>query len=189
MWMVLVGVLAQAPVPGVTDPAPGGSGVLAVSDARDGSPASIEVRSEMGKRFRLTEAVLVLDGQEVARRSAASGKELERSFQLWASGRAPVNGSERVSIDGLLRSGEHALTVRLTYEGRNVGPFDYLDDIKLHAESMFAFKLGTGDRPAAMQVVIRERRDPRLPLQAEPVVTVEPRPGSGVVPITPASVR
>jgi hypothetical protein len=190
LWMVVAGVLAQAqPSPGVKEPDRGRSGVLAVSDARDGAPASVEVRSDMGKRFRLTEAVLVLDGQEVARRTAAKGEELERSFQLWASGRAPVNGSERVSIDGLLHSGEHALTVRLTYEGRNVGPIAYLDDIKLHAESMFAFKVGTGDRPAVLQVVARERADARLPLQAEPVLTVSPQPGSGIVPITPATNR
>jgi hypothetical protein len=184
LWMVMVGILAQAqPLPGGSDR--GGSAALAVSDARDGAPASVQVRNEMGKRFRLTEATLVLDGQEVARRTAAKGEELERSFELWASGRAPVNGSERVSIDGLLRPGEHALTVRLTYEGRNVGFIDYLDAIKLNAESMFAFKVGSGDRPATLQVVARERADARLPLRAEPVLSVEPQPGSGIVPITP----
>jgi hypothetical protein len=176
---MVVALLAQAP--GADR---GNREMLPLSDARDGTPGSVDVRSEMGKRFRMTEATLVLDGQEVAHRTAAAGQELEPSFRLWTSGQAPVNGSERVAIDGLLHPGDHALTVRLVYQGRKVGPIDYVSDYKLRAESMFAFTVG-GQRPAAIQVVAREHADPRAPLRAEPVLTIEPGPGSGAIPLKP----
>jgi hypothetical protein len=176
--IVMLAVLAQAP---------GGQdrNVLpVVSDRRDGAHGSIDLRSDMGKRFRLTEAVLVLDGAEVARRTAAPGKELEHTLRLWSSGQTPVN-AERVAGDGPLHAGHHALTVRLTYEGRNVGPFSYLDDYKMRAESTFAFEVDNADRGAALQVVARERANPKAPLRAEPLLTIEP--GSSADPIAPPS--
>ena len=178
--IVMLAVLAQAP---------GGQdrSVLGVSDGRDGAHDSVDVRNDLGKRFRLTEAVLVLDGQEVAHRAAAPGHELESAFRLWSSGQAPVTGAERVTMDDLLRPGNHALTVRLSYEGRNVGPFSYLDNYRIRAESTFAFEIGNADRHAALQVVARERANPQAPLRAEPLLTMEPQPGSGAEPIVPPS--
>jgi hypothetical protein len=180
-WL-LVGLLVQAPMAG--EP-----GLLALRDGRDGAPGSVDVRSEMGKQFRLIEAALVLDGQEVARRTAPQGQELEHTFQLWSSGEAPVNRSERVAIDGWLRPGEHALTVRLVFEGRNVGPFNYLENYKYRAESNFAFEVGTGDRPAAIQVVARERPGRNLPPEQKPFLSIEPAPGSGAIPVVRAALR
>jgi hypothetical protein len=177
VWLVAACLLGQEPA--------AGPNALAVSDARDGSPGAVEVKSEMGKKFRLTEAVLVLDGQEVARRTAPPGKELERTFRLWASGDAPVQRSERVSIDGLLQPGEHALTVRLVFQGRNVGPFTYVDDYKYRAESGFAFETAPGAGPATIQVVARERPDPKLPLGVGPSLTIDPAPGSSATPVLP----
>jgi hypothetical protein len=165
--IVMLAVLARGP--GVPDRIG-----FPVNDGRDGAHGSVEVRSEMGKRFRLTDALLILDGQEVARRTAAPGQELERTFRLWSSDQPPIHASERVASDGLLRAGGHAVTVRLTYEGRNVGPFSYLDDYKMRAESTFAFEVGNPDRPAALQVIARERANPKAPLRAEPSLTIEP---------------
>jgi hypothetical protein len=181
VWMVIALMLGQAPAV-----APRGeTETLPVRDGRDGVTGAVDVRNEMGKRFRLTEAILLLDDKEVAHRTAAAGRELEPAFRLWASGDAPINGSERVAIDGLLRPGEHAVTVALVYEGRNVGPFTYLDNYKYRAESSFAFTVASGNRPAAIQVVARERKGANVPPESRPVLTIEPGPASSAVPVVP----
>jgi hypothetical protein len=175
-WMVVM--LAQAPTTGAASQA------LPVSDARDGMTAAVDVRNEVGKKLRLVEATLILDDKELAHRTAPRGGELDPSFRLWSSGEAPVNGSEHVSIDGMLRPGEHAVTVALVYEARNVGPFTYLEGYRYRAEQTFGFTVGSGNRPVTLEVTAQERKAAKGPLPVEPVVSIQPGPGSRIVPVT-----
>ncbi len=115
---------------------------------------------------------------------AAPGKDLGSSFRLWASGDALVNGSERVAIDGWLQPGNHAMTVTLSYEGRNVGPFTYLASYKTRVEQTYAFTLGDDHRPASFEVVAREEGGSRLTSNPTVTLKVVPEPGSGARPLT-----
>jgi hypothetical protein len=134
-------------------------------------PAAIEVRNEMGKRFRLVEAVFFLDGAEVARRTAGKGEDFQPAFRAY---------------EGTLRPGAHALTVTLVYEGRNTGPFTYLDNYKYRVESTYAFSVAAADRPATLSVVAHERPGPNVPLEKKPMLDITPTATSPITPILPA---
>jgi hypothetical protein len=164
VWMVMAALLAQAPGPAERVAAP----------PVDGVPVSVDVRSDIGRRFRLKEAVLSIDGKEVARQTAPRGDELARSFRLWPSQQASYAA-------GLLRPGDHVLAVRFSYDGRALGPFEYLDQYDIRTEARVAFAVSGDGRPAALEVVARERPSSRAPLPAEPVLSVDPRPGSAAV--------
>jgi hypothetical protein len=131
-------------------------------------PASVDVRSEMGKRFRLVEAIFMLDGAEVAHRTAVKGQELERRFRAY---------------DGSVRPGQHALTVTLVYEGRNTGPFTYLDNYKYRVEQTYGFTVTSTDRPAAVEVVAHERKGANIPLDQKPTLDIVATPGSSAAPM------
>jgi hypothetical protein len=134
-------------------------------------PASVDVRSEMGKRFRLVEAVFMLDGAEVSRRTAVKGQELDHRFRAY---------------DGSVRPGQHALTVTLVYEGRNTGPFTYLDNYRYRVEQTYGFTVTSTDRPAAVEVVARERKGANVPLEQKPTLDITPAAGSSATPMTAA---
>jgi hypothetical protein len=134
-------------------------------------PGTVRVRSELGKRFKLVEATILLDGVPVAQRQARDGQELERSFEAW---KGPVT------------PGAHAMTVTLVYQGRNPAVFSYMDDYRVRAVSSYAFDAAP-DRPAAMEVVARERKDGNLPLDKRTYVEIVPLPGSGVAPVPTAA--
>jgi hypothetical protein len=128
-------------------------------------PAWFEVRSDMGKNFRLVEVHLTLDGVPVADRVARKGEELERSFRAY---------------DGSVTPGEHTLHVELVLAGRNRGPFTYMDNYRYNvdAESLFVAR---GDGPAAVEVVAAERKGADVPFEKKPVIRFEPAPGSALV--------
>jgi hypothetical protein len=133
-------------------------------------PAQIEVQNQMGKRFKLVEAAVYVDGIEVAHRKAAGGQELENRFHAY---------------DGAITPGGHALVVELTYEGRNVGPFTYLDNYRFRVDSSYAFSAQASDRPASLQVVARERKGANVPMEQRPMVEIAPAEGSGAWPTVP----
>jgi hypothetical protein len=133
-------------------------------------PAQIEVQNQMGKRFKLVEAVVYVDGIEVGHRKAAGGRELETRFHAY---------------DGAIAPGTHLLAVELTYEGRNVGPFTYLDNYRFRVDSSYTFGAQASDRPAALQVVARERKGANVPMEQRPIVDIAPAEGSGAWPTSP----
>ena len=130
-------------------------------------PGTVRVRSELGKRFKLVESVILLDGVTVAQRRADQGHELEREFD---------------AFNGLVTPGAHAMTVTLVYEGRNPGLFSYVDNYRMRVVSSYAFE-AAADRPAALEVVARERKDGNLPLDKRPFLEVVPASGSGATPL------
>ena len=129
-------------------------------------PGEINVRSELGTRFKLVEATVLLDGIPVAERRAKPGQELERSFEAWT---------------GPVRAGPHAMTVALIYEGRNPRVFNYMDDYQFLVTSSYPFQAAS-DRPAALDVVVRERKGASVPMEKRPYLEITPAGGSGVTP-------
>jgi hypothetical protein len=143
----------------------------AMSDADARGPAvpvRIDVRNEMSKRFRLVEARVVLDETEVVHQTAASGQELERTFS---------------ALETPVRPGEHALTATLVYEGRNRGPFSYLDNYRYKVQTSYPFDLESGKQSATIQVLAREKQGINLPLERRPILEVMTGPDSGVTPM------
>jgi hypothetical protein len=183
MWWAtwsIVGLLLAAPTPPGARTAPEVVGEPAAADREDPNapdpramptiPAKVQVQNQMGKRFRLVEATVLLDGLEVSRRKAAAGQELERSFS---------------GYEGAIGPGNHTLAVELVYEGRNLGPFTYLDDYRFSVATSYPFTARVSDRPASLDVVARERPGATVPVEQKPVLDIAPAAGSGATPMLP----
>jgi len=160
---LMVVLLAQAaPEPRSIAPREVEDGLTAVKETT--VPASVDLRSDLGKRFRLVEARLVVDGQELSHRLAATGQELETQTRLY---------------DGAVRPGLHAVQVILLYEGRNKGPFTYLDDYKIRLESTVNFNFQEGSRPGALEILAYERRGATVTVEHKPMMELKSAANSG----------
>jgi len=172
MWLIALLVLA-GDEPSKPDPASGPTidllGEQAEVEAKNGAvPVRVFVRNEMGGRFKLVEARVVLDETEVVHQNASGKKELERSFS---------------ALETPIKPGSHALTATLVYEGRNAGPFSYLDNYRYKVQTSYPFELAEGEDPAAIHIVAHERGGANLRLERRPILEVMAAPGSGVTPM------
>jgi hypothetical protein len=131
-------------------------------------PGTVRVRSEMGRRYRLVEAIVAMDGEQVAHRRAPDGAELEREFTVFKGPVVP---------------GRHAVNVVLVYQGRNAGLFNYVDDYTFRVQSSYAFD-AVADRPAVLDVVAKERKGISVPLEQKPTMVISPAPGSGATSVS-----
>jgi hypothetical protein len=131
-------------------------------------PVQVVVRNDMGNHFRLVEARVVLDDTEVVHQNASGKQELEPSFG---------------ALETPVKPGPHALTATLVYEGRNTGPFSYLDNYRYKVQTTYPFELAEGGDTVAIQVVAHERQGANLRLENRPVLEVMAAPGSGVTPM------
>jgi hypothetical protein len=160
MGMVVV-LLAQAqPLPGSSAPDPTESQALIVPRETT-LPAAIDVRSDMGKRFKLMEVRVSIDGQEVSHRVAAKGQELEHDFRAY---------------DGAVSPGPHQVSVILNYEGRNAGIFTYMDDYKFKVESSADFTAQDRAHPVALQVLAYQRSGITIPVEQKPTMEIKALP-------------
>jgi hypothetical protein len=110
------------------------------------------------------EARLVMDGQELSHRLAATGQELDTRTRLY---------------DGAVRPGLHAVQVTLVYEGRNKGPFTYLDDYKIRLESTVDFNFAEGRRPGALEILAYERPGATVTVEHKPMMEIKSAVNSG----------
>jgi len=131
-----------------------------------GVPASVELRNEVGQKFRLIEARVTLDGRQVAHLVAPKGQELPTVIRAY---------------DGQVDVGPHRVSAVMVYEGRNRGPFTYLDNYRFRAESEYRFGATASKRPAALNVVSREVRGATKAMEDRLEITFSPAPGSGLV--------
>jgi hypothetical protein len=129
-----------------------------------GVPAVVQVHNQMGKRFKLTEVVVMLDAVEVSRVKAPAGAELQNDFR---------------AFEGPVPPGEHAVSVTLIYEGRNTGVIKYMDNYHFRGESSGAFTVAAGDkRPASLDVIARERKGMNVPFEKKMELDIAASPGS-----------
>ena len=162
-WVMMV-LLAQA-TPETRSTAPREAEVQEAIREPAVLPASVDVRSALSKRFRLIEARLVVDGQEMSHRTATRGQELENPFRLY---------------DGSLPPGRwNSVNVTLVYEGRNTGLFTYLDDYKFRVQSTIDFTFPASGRPAAIEVLAYERSGVTLTVEQKPTMEIMAPSGSG----------
>jgi hypothetical protein len=154
MGMMMVLLAQAAPLPGAApnqaEPA------NPVPDAT--LPLTVDVSSNMGRRFKLIEALVVMDGREISRRVAAAGQELEQQFRLY---------------EGEVAPGPHAVLVTLVYEGRNMGLFTYLDDYKIRVRSSAEFVAQDRAHPPTVQVLAYERSGLTIPLEKRPTMEIK----------------
>ncbi len=132
-------------------------------------PVRLVARNQMGRRFRLVEARFVLGGTEVARLTAKPGEEVDLN--------APV-------MVVPLRRGEHALTATLVFQGRNVGPFSYLDNYRYRVETTYSFYVEQTHRQPIIELVAHEQGGMMVPLERRPTLEIYSAEGSGVTPMT-----
>ena len=74
-----------------------------------------------------------------------------------------------------LRRGEHALTVRLVFQGRNVGPFSYLGNYRYRVETTYSFYVEQTRRQPIIEVVAREQGGMMTPLERRPSLDIVTR--------------
>jgi hypothetical protein len=139
-----------------------------VAQESRGLPASVDVRSQLGKRFRLVEVDVVMDGETLSHREAAPGQELERAFRAY---------------DGTVTPGPHSITVTLVYQGRNVGPFTYLGQYRYRVTGTADFAAHAGGLPAAIDVIAAERPGATVSVEDKPTLDIRSAPNSSVVPV------
>jgi hypothetical protein len=123
---------------------------------------SVRVRSEMGKRFRLMEVTVAMDGAQVAQRRAPQGSELPREF---------------TAFNGSLTPGQHAMSVTMVYQGRNAGLFNYMDDYTFRVQSAHAFETHS-QGPATLEVVAKEKKGFGVPLEQKPMMEIRELAGA-----------
>jgi hypothetical protein len=159
---------------------------LAQQRAAAGAPVLVQVRSTVGSDLRFVAATLFLNGRQVARRTAPPGGELPRTLLLWSSADAASADAPpadpAVDGDGWLPIGEHAMTAELSFEGRAVGPFTYLDGYHYHMDANFSFTIAPNSRPVSIQLTADERAHSEIPDRDKVALGVQPGPGSGAIP-------
>jgi hypothetical protein len=155
MGLVVVMLAQAAPLPGSGAP-DDSARLIAVPETT--LPATVDVRSDMGKRFKLIEARVVMDGRELAHRVASKGQELEQQFRAY---------------EGEVDPGAHQVTVQLVYEGRNVGLFTYMDGYKIRLQSSADLTVQDRAHPAAVQVLAYERSGLTIPVEQKPTMEIK----------------
>lgn len=171
-WLLALVVTQTAPEPRSVPPREEAAPAPRPSLEPAKLPVAIEVRSDLRKRFRLVEARISLDGHELTRIIAPKGEELASSFR---------------AFDGPLGLGRHAITVALTYQGRNAGPFTYLDDYRYRVESSGEFTVEMG-RVATINVLAYERPGATVPVEEKPTMVIKAvsTAGTAAAPAAPA---
>jgi hypothetical protein len=139
--------------------------------SEDIDPVRIESRSLMGKRFRLVDAVFVMDGIQI--------------FHLTAPPKGELDLAAR-ALEVRMNRGQHSLTVVLTYQGRSTGFFSYLDSYRFRAVASYPFyleKVEADGRPL-IRVLARERPGALVPIEKKPMLDISAPFGFGVTPMT-----
>ena len=135
-------------------------------------PVRVEARSEMGKRFRLVEAIYLLDGAQIAHLKAPPNQELNIAAQ---------------ALEIAMPGGQHALTVVLVYRGRNVGLFSYLENFRFRTVATYAFYLEKAEGRPSIKVLARERPGFFVAVENKPMLEISAPFGFGVTPMAGVS--
>jgi hypothetical protein len=166
-WMVAL-VLAQTLPPTRDAGSDDGPPAVPTTHVAAEVPASIDVSSQLGKRFRFVEADVMLDGTPVAHREATGTQELSHLLRVF---------------EGPVAPGPHQVTVTLTYAGRNAGPFTYLNEYRYVVGASANFEATAGSKPAALDVVASEKPGLTVPLEEKPRAEIRSAPNSSAVPV------
>ena len=114
----------------------------------------ITFRNEMSGLFRLTRALMVLDGQVLV--------------DVQGTPEAPVP-SENAVVQGSVPTGEHVLQVLLRLQGWGEGPFWYLSGYRFELKSSHRFRVLDG-RPLRLEAVGYERGHGCTPIEQRPAI-------------------
>lgn len=115
--------------------------------------ATVRFRDDAGDGFQLVEARFVMDDHPLPVLTGAP------------------RAANTVIYAGRVRPGRHVVSARLTYQGRNRGPFTYLSGYKLNVESREVVEV-PADRPASFTIATEKKKGMNIPLDKQLAVTV-----------------
>jgi eukaryotic-like serine/threonine-protein kinase len=115
--------------------------------------ATVRFRDAAGDGFQLVEARFVMD---------------DHPLPVLTGG---PRAGDTVIYTGRVRPGRHVVSARLVYQGRNRGPFTYLNGYKLNVQSREVVDV-PADRPANFTIATEKRKGMNIPLDRQLAVTV-----------------
>jgi hypothetical protein len=118
-----------------------------------GAKTEIRFKNEMSDAYRLVHVTAWLDGKPLYEKE---GDTLAESKDL------PI-------FTGALLTGDHVLTLQLTFKGNGYGVFKYLEGYTFNVKSTHAVSIG-GTGPVNIAVVAYEKGDKTTPLDLRPAV-------------------
>jgi hypothetical protein len=164
MWLIAFLVVAGGggqPAGGMTIPADREALEQDVED--ETTPQAVKVRvnvrNQVGRRWRLVEAKVALDDTEVEHKASGRTRELERGFS---------------ALETNLRPGTHKLTATLVYQRRGAA------GSRVRVQTTYPFSLVKDPDTAAIQLVAHERGKTRRTPASRPALQVIITPGSGI---------
>lgn len=135
-------------------------------------PSRIEFDNQLARQFKLKEIRVTLDGREILRRQAGEDGELPQRFVVW---------------NGPVQAGSHRLEANLVFQGRNRGPFTYLESYTVNVDTAQSF-FARPDRAVNFTLVAGRNPDRSVPPLAKPVIYVrdEVEPATAIIRFGPA---
>jgi hypothetical protein len=125
----------------------------AMGDSMAAARSEISIKDEMSSAFRLTRAVVVLDGSVLYHRDDETGALADqREIPLFAGSIAP---------------GDHTVTVALTFRGNGYGVFTYLRGYTFDVKSSHSFTAAAG-KTIQVTASALERGTVTTPLEQRP---------------------
>jgi hypothetical protein len=132
---------------------PTSAGRAVTSPAAPDMLATVHFRDDAGDAFQLVEARFVMDDHPLPVLTGAS------------------RAADTIIYTGRVRPGRHVVSARLVYQGRNRGPFTYLNGYKLSVESQKVVEV-PADRPATFIIATEKKKGMNIPLDKQLAVTV-----------------
>ena len=137
-----------------------------LSGGASGSRAVIRLENKLSNQFKLTRALVVLDG-------AVQYNKTDRSGALDDQKAIPI-------FNGSIPPGDHTVQVLVNLQGHGYGVFSYLRGYKFEVRSSHSFTAVEG-KTTRLRVLAYEKGGVTTPLEERPAVRYIERVGAGLV--------
>jgi hypothetical protein len=157
--LLVVAQTEGAAQPPAQENAPAAPAQPGAPPARQMLPAQIDFRNDFERRFRVVELRALLDGVEIARRSA-NGDDggLERALRLY---------------DGPLPVGRHEIVIQAVLNMNNRGFFTYLDEYRVNVSANYEFTVSPEMDRVGVTMALQRRPGATVPPERQPVIVPE----------------
>ncbi|MBP9111636.1 MAG: hypothetical protein KBF88_02455 [Polyangiaceae bacterium] len=139
-----------------------------LSGGGGGARADIVLVNEMSSAFRLSKAMVIVDG------AVQFNKSEETAGQLSEQKEIPI-------YSGTIPSGDHTVNVVLNFQGNGYGVFTYLKGYKFEVKSGHTFTSADG-KSITLRAIAFEDGGPTTPLDQRPKIAFKESIATGVAP-------